>query len=96
VDTYPGVEFKGRVHSIMAGTGSAFSLLPPENATGNWVKVVQRVPVKITLTPPFPPNHPLRLGMSTEVIVDTRDHTGKRLLGPEEAPYSRERHSGMR
>ena len=67
----------------MAGTGSAFSLLPPENATGNWVKVVQRVPVKITLTPPFPANRPLRLGMSTEVTVDTRKRTGKRLSGPE-------------
>jgi membrane fusion protein (multidrug efflux system) len=82
VDSYPGIEFKGRVDSIMAGTGSAFSLLPPENATGNWVKVVQRVPVKITLLPPFPANRPLRLGMSTEVTVDTRQHTGKRLLGP--------------
>jgi len=83
VDTYPGVEFTGRVDSIMAGTGSAFSLLPPENATGNWVKVVQRVPVKIILTPPFPGNRPLRLGMSTEVTVDTRERTGKRLSGPE-------------
>jgi membrane fusion protein (multidrug efflux system) len=83
VDTYPGVEFNGRVDSIMAGTGSAFSLLPPENATGNWVKVVQRVPVKITLIPPFPADRPLRLGMSTEVIVDTRERTGKRLSGPE-------------
>jgi membrane fusion protein (multidrug efflux system) len=82
VDTYPGIEFRGRVNSIMAGTGSAFSLLPPENATGNWVKVVQRVPVKITLIPPFPANRPLRLGMSTEVTVDTRQQTGKRLLGP--------------
>ena len=83
VDAYPEVEFNGKVDSIMAGTGSAFSLLPPENATGNWVKVVQRVPVKITLIPPFPANRPLRLGMSTEVIVDTRKRTGKRLLGPE-------------
>jgi len=83
VDTYPGVEFNGRVDSIMAGTGAAFSLLPPENATGNWVKVVQRVPVKITLMPPFPANRPLRLGMSTEVTIDTRERTGKRLLGPE-------------
>jgi len=83
VDTYPGVKFRGRVDSIMAGTGSAFSLLPPENATGNWVKVVQRIPVKITLIPPFPPNRPLRLGMSTEVTVDTRQRTGKRLSGPE-------------
>jgi membrane fusion protein (multidrug efflux system) len=83
VDMYPGVEFTGRVDSIMAGTGSAFSLLPPENATGNWVKVVQRIPVKITLVPPFPGNRPLRLGMSTEVRVDTRERTGKRLLGPD-------------
>jgi membrane fusion protein (multidrug efflux system) len=83
VDTYPGVEFKGTVDSIMAGTGAAFSLLPPENATGNWVKVVQRIPVKIVLEPPFPANRPLRLGMSTEVTIDTRQRTGKRLLGPE-------------
>jgi membrane fusion protein, multidrug efflux system len=83
VDTYPGVEFKGQVDSIMAGTGSAFSLLPPENATGNWVKVVQRIPVKIVLLPPFPGNRPLRLGMSTEVTIDTRQRTGKRLWGPE-------------
>ena len=80
VDTYPGVKFKGRVESIMSGTGSAFSLLPPENATGNWVKVVQRIPVKIVLLPPIPENRPLRLGMSTEVTIDTRKHTGPRLL----------------
>lgn len=80
VDTYPGVKFKGRVDSIMSGTGSAFSLLPPENATGNWVKVVQRIPVKIVLLPPLPENQPLRLGMSTEVTIDTRKRTGPRLL----------------
>ncbi len=80
VDTYPGVKFKGRVDSIMSGTGSAFSLLPPENATGNWVKVVQRIPVKIVLLPPFHENRPLRLGMSTEVTIDTRKHTGPQLL----------------
>ena len=80
MDTYPSITFQGRVDSIMAGTGSAFSLLPPENATGNWVKVVQRVPVKITLLPPFPENTPLRLGMSTEVTIDTRERTGPRLL----------------
>ncbi|MFZ5449578.1 MAG: efflux RND transporter periplasmic adaptor subunit [Thermodesulfobacteriota bacterium] len=83
VDTYPGIEFKGKVDSIMAGTGSAFSLLPPENATGNWVKVVQRIPVKVTLVPPFPANRPLRLGMSTEVTIDTRRRLGKQLLGPD-------------
>ena len=80
VDTYPGVEFKGTVDSIMAGTGSAFSLLPPENATGNWVKVVQRIPVKIVVHPPYPANRPLRLGMSCEATIDTRKHTGQRLL----------------
>ncbi len=82
VDTYPGVEFKGRVDSIMAGTGAAFSLLPPENATGNWVKVVQRIPVKIVVQRPYPADKPLRLGMSAEVTIDTREHLGKRLLGP--------------
>jgi len=80
IDTYPGHTFKGRVDSIMAGTGAAFSLLPPENATGNWVKVVQRIPVKITLLPPFPENMPLRLGMSALVSIDTKDRTGPRLL----------------
>ncbi len=80
VDTYPGIKFQGRVDSIMSGTGSAFSLLPPENATGNWVKVVQRIPVKIVLLPPLPENRPLRLGMSTEVTIDTRTRTGPRLL----------------
>jgi membrane fusion protein (multidrug efflux system) len=81
VDTYPGVKFKGRVDSIMSGTGAAFTLLPPENATGNWVKVVQRVPVKIDLLPPFPEDKPLRLGMSSNVTIDTRDRSGPKLLG---------------
>ncbi|MBI4644828.1 MAG: HlyD family secretion protein [Deltaproteobacteria bacterium] len=80
VDAYPGTTFKGKVDSIMAGTGAAFSLLPPENATGNWVKVVQRVPVKVLLLPPYPENKPLRLGMSTWVSIDTRNRTGPRLL----------------
>ena len=81
VDTYPKVKFKGKVDSIMAGTGAAFTLLPPENATGNWVKVVQRVPVKIILLPPFPEDKPLRLGMSATVTIDTRDRSGPKLLG---------------
>jgi membrane fusion protein (multidrug efflux system) len=81
VDTYPGVKFKGKVDSIMAGTGAAFTLLPPENATGNWVKVVQRVPVRIALLPPFPEDKPLRLGMSSVVTIDTRDRSGPKLLG---------------
>jgi membrane fusion protein (multidrug efflux system) len=64
VDTYPGQVFKGRVDSIMAGSGSAFSLFPPENATGNYVKVVQRIPVKILLDKGTDPHHVLRIGMS--------------------------------
>jgi len=64
VDTYPGRKFTGRVDSIMAGTGSAFSLFPPENATGNYVKVVQRIPVKIVLDKDTDREHVLRVGMS--------------------------------
>jgi membrane fusion protein (multidrug efflux system) len=74
VDAYPGKVFWGRVHSIMAGTGAAFSLFPPENATGNYVKVVQRIPVKITLDGNPDPHYPLRVGMSvvpTVLVEDT-------------------------
>jgi len=70
VDTFPGTVFPGMVESISAGTGSRFSLLPPENATGNWVKVVQRVPVKIVLDRKA--NGSLRAGMSAYVTVKTR------------------------
>ena len=63
VDTYPGENFTGTVDSIQAGTGARFSLLPPENATGNYVKVVQRIPVKILLDKHTNPNI-LRPGMS--------------------------------
>ena len=64
VDMNPGRVFQGRVDSLMAGTGSAFSLFPPENATGNYVKVVQRIPVKIVLEQGEDPGHMLRIGMS--------------------------------
>ena len=64
----------GTVDSIAAGTGPVFSLLPAENATGNWVKVVQRIPVKIVLDPGTDPEHRLRLGMSVDVQIDTRSH----------------------
>ncbi|HEX9949279.1 MAG TPA: HlyD family secretion protein [Thermodesulfobacteriota bacterium] len=64
VDTYPGHVFDGKVDSVMAGTGAVFSLFPPENATGNFVKVVQRVPVKIVLDKGSDPSHLLRIGMS--------------------------------
>ncbi|HYA88888.1 MAG TPA: HlyD family secretion protein [Nitrospirota bacterium] len=69
VDTYPGKVFKGKVDSIMAGTGVSFSLFPPENATGNYVKVVQRIPVKIVLQEGTDRNHVLRIGMSVEPTV---------------------------
>jgi membrane fusion protein (multidrug efflux system) len=72
VDTYKGRKFKGTVDSIMAGTGSAFALFPPENASGNYVKVVQRVPVKIVLSRGEDPGHVLRIGMSVVPTVLVR------------------------
>jgi membrane fusion protein, multidrug efflux system len=72
VDAYPDVVFRGHVDSIQAGTGAAFSLLPPENATGNYVKVVQRVPVKIVLDGPPDPAHVLGPGMSVIPKVTVR------------------------
>lgn len=72
VDTYPGRTFRGHVDSIQAGTGSRFSLLPPENATGNYVKVVQRIPVKIVLDEAPDPEHPLSPGMSVVPEVRVR------------------------
>jgi membrane fusion protein (multidrug efflux system) len=69
VDTYPGKKFNGTVQSIMAGTGSAFSLFPAENATGNYVKVVQRIPVKILFDKDTDPGHVLRVGMSVVPTV---------------------------
>ncbi|MEN6318673.1 MAG: HlyD family secretion protein [Syntrophaceae bacterium] len=73
VDTYPDRKFEGTVDSIMAGTGSVFSLFPPENATGNYVKVVQRVPVKIILNKGTDPDHILRVGMSVVPTIITRE-----------------------
>ena len=72
VDTFPDRVFRGRVDSISAGTGARFSLLPPENASGNWVKVVQRVPVKIVLDEYRANPHLLRTGMSATVTIDVR------------------------
>lgn len=69
-------EFKGRVVGLGAGTGSAFSLLPAQNATGNWIKIVQRVPVRIVLEDKEVAEHPLRVGLSMEVKVDVHDQSG--------------------
>ena len=72
VDSYPGKEFKGKIDSIMSGTGAIFSLFPPENATGNFVKIVQRIPVKIVLEDDAKREQVLRVGMSVvpTIIVE--------------------------
>ncbi len=75
-DIYPDYIFRGHVDSISLGTGAAFSLLPPENATGNWVKVVQRVPVKIVFEDALPANRQLRLGLSVDASIDISDTRG--------------------
>ncbi|AVJ28588.1 efflux RND transporter periplasmic adaptor subunit [Achromobacter spanius] len=80
-DLYGGnVVYHGRVLGQDAGTGSAFSLLPAQNATGNWIKVVQRVPVRIALDPDEVAAQPLQLGLSMRVEVDTEARDGKRLV----------------
>jgi len=89
IDTYPGVEFAAKVVSLSPGTGLTFSLLPPENATGNWVKVVQRLPVRLALER-YDPDLLLHAGLSVSVDVDTQyrrpwlvwlDRTAGRLFG---------------
>jgi len=72
VDAYPGVPFTGRIESVQHGTGSRFSLMPAENATGNFVKVVQRVPVKVVFDPTPDPKYLLAPGMSVEPTVKVR------------------------
>ena len=80
VDMYGGdVTYHGRVTGFSAGTGSAFSLLPPQNATGNWIKIVQRVPVRIEIDPADLREHPLLVGLSAVVKVDTSDTSGRLL-----------------
>jgi membrane fusion protein (multidrug efflux system) len=79
VDSYPGITFKGRVDSFQPGTGSVFSLLPPQNATGTFVKVVQRIPVKIVLDSPPDSSHPLWPGLSVIPYVDITEKSGEAL-----------------
>lgn len=73
------IKFDGKVIGIGAGTGSAFALLPAQNATGNWIKVVQRVPVRIALDPKQVAEHPLRVGLSMTAEVDLHDQSGAQL-----------------
>ena len=70
-------EYKGVIAGLGAGTGAAFSLLPAQNATGNWIKVVQRIPVRIALDPKEFESYPLRVGLSMEVTVDIHDQSGQ-------------------
>ncbi len=91
-DIYPGFVYHGHVDSISVGTGAAFSLLPPENATGNWVKVVQRIPVKIVLDEEPPADKPLRLGLSVETAVDISDTRGPLLSSILQRHFFKEGH----
>jgi membrane fusion protein (multidrug efflux system) len=80
-DMYGGqVEFHGKVAGLGLGTGAAFALLPAQNATGNWIKVVQRVPVRVALDPQELMKHPLRIGLSTVATVDVHDDSGVQLV----------------
>lgn len=76
-DIYGGsVTYHGRVVGVSAGSGNAFALLPPQNASGNWIKIVQRLPVRIALDPEEVKAHPLRVGLSLDATVDVRDTSG--------------------
>jgi membrane fusion protein (multidrug efflux system) len=84
-DIYGGkVVYHGRIGGFGAGTGAAFSLLPAQNATGNWIKIVQRVPVRVAFDAGEIAAHPLQIGLSMQVDVDTRSRAGQRL--PEARP----------
>ncbi|TFH79115.1 efflux RND transporter periplasmic adaptor subunit [Pseudomonas kribbensis] len=84
------VKFSGTVDSLGAGTGSAFALLPAQNATGNWIKIVQRVPVRIHINAEELAKHPLRVGLSTNVEVNLHDQSGPVLAQqpPQQASFS--------
>ncbi|HEF5873373.1 TPA: EmrA/EmrK family multidrug efflux transporter periplasmic adaptor subunit [Burkholderia cenocepacia] len=81
------VTYHGKVVGFSAGTGSAFSLLPAQNATGNWIKVVQRLPVRIELDPKELDKHPLRIGLSMQVDVDIKDERGDQLVNAPNTIY---------
>jgi len=85
-DLYGGsVDFHGKVAGLPAGSGSAFALLPAQNASGNWIKIVQRVPVRIALDPKELAAHPLRIGLSMSVEVDVREASGSLMAQPARA-----------
>ena len=87
-DLYGGkVDYHGRIAGFGAGTGSAFAVLPAQNATGNWIKIVQRVPVRIALEAEELAAHPLQIGLSMQVRVDTRRRDGERLPQAAQPPH---------
>ena len=77
------VLYHGRVVGLGAGTGAAFSVLPPQNATGNWIKIVQRLPVRISFEPEQLRRYPLRIGLSMNVKIDTKDERGRVIPPPQ-------------
>jgi len=81
------VKYHGKVIGFSAGTGSAFATLPPQNATGNWIKIVQRLPVRIALDPKELQAHPLRIGLSMVVDAETRDDSGTQLAAAVNTVY---------
>jgi len=81
------VVYHGKVVGFSAGTGSAFSLLPAQNATGNWIKVVQRLPVRIELDPKELHAHPLRIGLSMQADVDIKNDNGSQLGNAQNTVY---------
>ncbi|WP_322049980.1 EmrA/EmrK family multidrug efflux transporter periplasmic adaptor subunit [Paraburkholderia bannensis] len=81
------VVYHGKVVGFSAGTGSAFSLLPAQNATGNWIKVVQRLPVRVALDPAELEKHPLRIGLSMQVDVNIKDDSGSQLGNAQNTVY---------
>ena len=91
------VEFKGKVQSLGVGTGSAFSLLPAQNATGNWIKIVQRVPVRIELDAKELDKNPLRIGLSMAVDVNLHDQSGPALAqqSPKEPAFTTDVYQGQ-
>lgn len=86
------VVYHGTVEGLSAGTGSAFSLLPPQNASGNWIKVVQRVPVRIALDKEELKKHPLRIGLSMKVKI----HVGSKKVNQQKAAVLSEKNKKAR
>jgi membrane fusion protein (multidrug efflux system) len=86
------VEYHGKIEGLGAGTGAAFALLPAQNATGNWIKVVQRVPVRISLEPKELVEHPLRVGLSMEAQVDISNTDGRMLADGSAPPTAAQTH----